>query len=203
MILCTLLTFLLAGQEGDLEDFNCDPDTSAYCYTRPIRLNEWAAGVGGSVAIWGPFNPVTFYPFGYFLPMDGPPAFMCVDDPLDAIDPLWPTYIVVPLGSAATVYFYGRLMKDSGSAAGAILGSCLGEAAWLGLYFGTRELLPENAVAANAVYLLGPIVIGTGTFCGYHLLPSPKRREAEGSSNLIIQPHLAEHGPGVRLTVSF
>lgn len=167
---------------------------------RYVKLNEWGAGIAGSLI--GTFTPLTFYPFAYFIPLDGPPGFLVDDDPLGSIAPLWPAYIAAPLGSAAAVYFYGRLIEDHGSAVGALLGAALGEATWLGLYCGTRKIFPESVLAVQAAYFSMPLLIGSGTFAGYHLIPGTTKGNSS-SFGLMLGPCLDGEGVCVALSLRF
>lgn len=201
MLMYVLFAVSLVAQEGASEVVLDSVQTyEPYAASQYIELNEWTGGVGGSLI--GTFTPLTFYPIAYFIPLDGPPGFLVDDDPLGSIAPLWPAYIAAPLGSAAAVYFYGRLKKDGGSAVGAFLGAALGEATWLGVYFGTRKLFPESVLAAQAAYFSMPLVIGSGTFAGYHLIPGTAKGNSS-SFGLMLGPGFDGEGVGVAVSLRF
>lgn len=169
--------------------------------SRYVKLNEWGAGIAGSLAPSLLLPPLTFYPIGYvIMPLDGKP-FQYVSDPLGAIDPFWAAYIAAPLGSAAGVYLYGRVMGEQGSLAGALMGAAIGELAWLGAYFGTRKLLPESVIASNLVYFSGPLWISAGSMGGYNLLAG--RSSKNPSMELMIEPRLVPNVAGVAVSLRF
>jgi|GEM_PF-5626942 len=192
------LTISLRAQEEGVDTSTYKSDSSFYSYNPPIRLNEWAAGIGGAVQCLQ-VPPAIMYHWMYFgFRLQGE-----YEGPLEIVDICWPNYAIEWIASGLCVYYYGRLKKDNGSLFGALTGAALAEVAWVGLYFGTRKLLPESNLAANTAYLSGPFIIGTGAFTGYHLFPTRKKNESEASSSLLIQPYLDHHNAGLQLSVKF
>lgn len=167
----------------------------------PKGFMEWGAGMAGSLA--GISTPLTFYPIAYYLPLEeGAPYFLADDNPLTSISPLWPSYIVSPLGSSLCVYYCGKAVGDRGSLLGSILGAGLGEVAWWFGYHQTRGLFPENVLAAQTAYFARPVIMGTLAFAGYKLIP-PIGKKERSSMGLNVVPLLDERGAGLAFNLRF